>query len=518
MNKKAFLSILCGFAGLALISFKTTYIVQERWKAPAEADTLKSPFAFTPQVIREGETLFNTYCVSCHGKSGFGDGSPGKFKINPANFHSKAVADQTDGALFWKMSTGRGISMPSYGAVFSEAQRWQLVSYVRQFSKGGTAEAPPAPAASLVLSKFKIDAKLPGQYFALPAKVSNAFKSEVLTFMVDTVAKGMSRPWSMVFLPDNRALIAQRDGKLLQVKNGKLQADPIGGNVPKGLRDLKLHPQFAKNKLLYISYYIDPVKPDGGYTVLMRAKLEGDKLVDEQILYKAGPFKGNGEWYGSKMAFDSKGYLYFTVPIKGGRSNAQDLSVTDAKTMRFNDDGTIPKDNPFVNTPKALPEIYTYGHRVNEGLAMDPKTGKVYSTEFGELGGDELNVLSSGRNYGWPMASYSLEYKGSVLSKTPLLEGTEPPVHHFAIAPSDVDFIYGDRYPGWNGSVVIGGLAAKMVLRSEVKNNVFVHDERLLENIGRVRDVKVAPDKFLYVLTEDTGLMVRLIPLKQVTK
>lgn len=517
MNKRALFSLLFGLTTLVFISFKTTYIIQERWVAPPEADSLKSPFAFTPEVIREGETLFNTYCVSCHGKNGYGDGSPGKFKKEPANFHSKEVSSQTNGALFWKMSNGRGISMPAYKDVFPEEKRWQLVAYIRQFSKNGTSEAPPKTVASLPVANYKIPANLPSQYFAIPSKVSNVTSSEEQLFMVDTVAKGMARPWSMAFMPDNRVLIAQRDGKLLQVKNGQMQVNPIGGNVPKGLRDVELHPQFAKNKLIYMSYYIDPVKPDGGYTVLMRAKLEGDKIVDEKILYKAGPFRYNGEWYGSKIVFDAKGYLYFTIPIKGERVNAQDLSVPDAKTMRFNDDGTIPADNPFVKTPKALPEIYTYGHRVHEGLARDPKTGNILSTEFGELGGDELNVLTAGSNYGWPLATYSLEYAGGPIAG-PFHEGTVPPIHHFAIAPSDVDVVYGDRYPKWDGNIFIGGLAAKLVLRSVFKDNKFVHDERLLENIGRVRDVKYGPDKFLYVLAEDTGLMVRLIPLNQIKK
>ncbi len=511
MNKKVLISVAFGFAAIVFISFKTKYPVQETWKAPAEADTIKSPFAFTPQVIREGEKLFNSYCVSCHGKNGLGDGSPGKFTPPPANFHSKRVVDQTEGALFWKLTNGRGISMPSYKAIFTEEQRWHLIAYVRQLPKQGSGENPNIVKD---ISKYRIDARSAGTYFPLPDKVTNVSRSETLYYMVDTVVKGLTRPWSMVFLPDSRLLIAQRDGKLVQMTAGK--PDGVIENTLKGLRDVKLHPDFRKNKLIYLSYYIDPVTRGGlGQVRLVRARLEGKKLIDTTTLYRAGPFRGNGEWYGNKIAFDKKGFLYFTIPLKGDRKNAQDLSKQDGKTMRFNDDGTIPADNPFVNTPNALPEIYTYGHRVHEGLATDPRTGQIFSTEFGELGGDELNEIKSGANFGWPIVSFGLEYNGSIISDSPFKEGMEPPLHHYAVAPGDVAILYSDRYPAWNGNVFISGLAAKLVHRAVFKNNAFSHDERLLENIGRVRDVKVGPDNFLYALTEDNGLIVRLVPVKQ---
>ncbi len=511
MNKKVLVSIVCGFGAIVFISFRTTHQVQEPWKAPAAADSIKSPFAFTPQVIREGEKLFSVYCVSCHGKNGLGDGSPGKFTPPPANFHSKRVADQTDGALFWKLTNGRGRSMPSYKAVFSDEQRWQLIAYVRQFAK-----QPAVGNPNLVkeISSYRIDAKTAGNYFPLPKKVTNAYRSEEQYYMTDTVVKGLTRPWSMVFLPDNRLLIAQRDGKLVQVKGG--QTIGVIENTMTGLRDVKVHPDFDKNKLVYLSYYIDPKTKGGpGQALLVRARLEGNQLLDTVILYRAGPFRGDGEWYGNKIAFDKKGYLYFTSPIKSDRKNAQDLSKQDGKTMRFNDDGSIPKDNPFVNTPNALPEIYTYGHRVHEGLTTDPITGRIFSTEFGELGGDELNEIKSGANFGWPVVSFSLEYTGAIISSSPFKEGIEPPLHHYAVAPGDVAILHSDRYPGWNGNVFIAGLASKSVYRSVFKKDVFTHDEQLLENIGRVRDVKVAPDGFLYVLTEDTGMIVRVLPVKK---
>ena len=513
MNKKAFIILLGSVGTLLFISFKGNFPLQESWKAPDSADTIKSPFPFTPQVIREGEKLYNTLCVSCHGTNGLGDGQPGRFKIQPANFHSKVVSDQKDGAIFWKLSNGKG-NMPGYGLALSEEKRWQLIAYVRQFVKqdlNATVSKPVLP-----LKNYSIEKNLSGRFFPLPVKVSNVYSSEDQLFMVDTVAKDLIRPYSIVFMPDNSVLIAERSGKLLRFKDGKVQANPIGGNVPTSLRDVKLHPNFEKNRVIYFSYFIEPTSPGTGYTALMRGKLIGDKFVEEKMIYKAGPFKRNGDWFGSKIGFDDKGFLYFTVGIHSDRMNSQNLSAPDGKTMRLNDDGSVPKDNPFLNTSGALPEIYSYGHRMHQGFRRDPKTGRIFFVEFGELAGDELNILKAGANYGWPLATYSLEYNGSLISESPFKEGTEPPIHHYAIAPSELDFVYGTTYPKWDGNIFIGGLATKKLYRVVMKNDKFVHDEALLHNLGRIRDVKYGPDQMLYVMTEDTGVLVRLVPINKI--
>jgi aldose sugar dehydrogenase len=513
MNKKAFIILLGSVGTLLFISFKANFPLQEPWKAPDSADTIKSPFPFTPQVIREGEKLYNTLCVSCHGTNGLGDGQPGRYKIQPANFHNKQVTDQKDGAIFWKLSNGKG-NMPGYGLALSEEKRWQLIAYVRQFAKQDLSATVSRPV--LPLKNYSIEKNASGRYFPLPTKVTNVYNSEDQLFMVDTVAKNLVRPWSIVFMPDNSVLIAERSGKLLRVRDGKIQADPISGNVPTSLRDVKLHPEFEKNKLIYFSYYIEPTTPGTGYTALMRGKLIGDKFVEEKMLYKAGPFKRNGDWFGSKIGFDNQGYLYFTVGIHSDRMNSQSLSAYDGKTMRFHDDGSIPKDNPFLNTPGALPEIYSYGHRMHQGFRRDPKTGRIFFVEFGELAGDELNILKPGANYGWPLATHSLEYNGSLISESPFKEGTEPPIHHYAVAPSDLDFVYGTSYPKWDGNIFIGGLATKKLYRVVMKDDKFVHDEAMLHNLGRIRDVKYGPDQLLYVMTEDTGILVRLVPLNKI--
>ena len=371
MNNRA-VFLFCCFSALVLLSFKSNDHLQEHWKAPESADTIKSPFSFTPSFIREGEKLYTTLCVTCHGQNGLGDGQPGRYKIEPANFHKKQFTDQKDGAIFWKLSNGKGI-MPAYGVALSEEKRWQLLAYIRQFSKQNLDLS--AKKVVVPLKNYTINRAIPSPYFPLPAKVSNAIATEELVLMVDTVAKGLKRAWSMTFLPDQTVLIAERSGKILRMKGGKL-LDTLTGNIPSSLRDIKLHPDFKTNKQIYLSYYIEPIKAKGtgGYTALMTAKLQGNKLIEEKTIYKAGPFKNNGDWFGSKIGFD-KGYLFFSIGIHSPRNNAQSLSAFDGKTMRLNYDGTIPKDNPFVNTPGALPEIYSYGHRMNQGMRGVPKSG-----------------------------------------------------------------------------------------------------------------------------------------------
>lgn len=507
---------------LGFWSFKRGESLQEPWKAPKSADTLKNPYqakwgenTMSPLILRETQQLYNTYCATCHGRNGAGDGNLGAdLKIKPANFHSDRVKEQKDGALFWKLSYGRG-EMPAYRESFTDQQRWQLVTYIRQMSDSRLKVPGVLKFDNADLSEYRIRPGVRSEYFAVPSRVSNLIHSEALSFMVDTVVTGLKRAWSMAFLPDASMLIAERSGNLLRVRNGKTDVKHVQGNIPVELRDIKLHPDFSKNKLVYLSYYILPAKPEGGYTALMRGKLEGDRLIDEEKIYQAGPFNQGAFWYGSKIAFDKENYLFFTVGISGDRKNAQDLSNHAGKTMRLKDDGSLPDDNPFMNVGGALPEIYSYGHRMHEGLLYSKSLSKLFSTEFGELGGDELNEIKPGANYGWPEVTFSLEYSGLAISADSVRSDIEPPLQHWKFAPSDLDMVSGENYREWDGNLFIGGLADQEVLRVVMTDGKVSHDERLLENIGRVRDVKFGPDKLLYVLTEDSGIIIRLIPVQR---
>lgn len=522
MNKNnIFISVLFS-STVVLVLLLSLKPVQEPWKAPAWTDGLKSTFRQNPNTLVQGKELYIQYCQSCHGDTGYGNGVlGGELSVKPANFHLPLVSDQKDGALFWKLSEGRG-SMPSYKESLSAEKRWQLVSYIRQLVSEKNVRTVLTPKNLLPVSDFNIESRLKSKYFPIPGKVINAISSEELVFMVDTVVSGLQRPWSMAFLPDNRVLITERSGNLRIVKDGKLAANSVTGNVPKGLRDLKLHPQFSRNGLIYLSYYIEPKKPEGGYTVLMRAKLTGNHFSNEKILYKAGPFKEGGETFGSRIAFDKYGFLYFTV---GQRTiddrhrwkTVQDKTNPSGKVMRFKDDGTIPNDNPFVDSLKVLPEIYTYGHRQPQGLIRHPVTGEIWETEHGEMGGSELNLLKSGGNYGWPDVTFSRNYDGTLISGDTIRAGIEAPVHHWtpSIAPSDFDFVFSNIYPKWKGNLFIGAMVHKRLNRTVFNNGKPAHDEILLENIGRIRDVKVPSDGFIYLIIEDTGHIVRLVPLKK---
>lgn len=362
--------------------------------------------------------------------------------------------------------------------------------------------------------------KVETTFFQAPSHPLESIQSGSQSFSIDTVVNGLDAPYSMVFLPDKSVLITEREGKLRVVRDGQLLSESIGGNVPKGLRDIVLHPLYEENGWIYISYYIDPTEDDGGYTVLMRAKLKDNRLTDDEILYRTGPFKENGVWYGSTIAFDSNGYLFFTVGQRGiGKLHrwltAQDLSLSSGKIMRFNDDGSIPEDNPFIDTLDALPEIYSYGHRQPQGLTLHPLTKELWSHEHGENGGDELNILKAGANYGWPEVTFSTNYDNTPISKDTIREGIETPVHYWtpAISPLSMTFIHGERYEGWEGDLFVGSGIQRMLNRSAMKDGKVVKDEILLKDIGRVRDVKIAPDRYLYVLTEDTGLIVRILPV-----
>ena len=526
MNRKT------GFIQLIIIGllFTNSMFSQETgWRVPSWADTAVRPFAVTSAVLQDGKKLYSTFCVACHGKNGNGEGAPGMtFEVQPANFHNKVVMQQKDGTLFWKISKGYG-GMPAFANALTADQRWKVVAYLREFSKDKNGKPRPVFDNMMTASGYSTDPSFSSPYFPVPQKITNVIRSQTLSFMVDTVAQGFKLPWSFAFLPDQKTvLVAERSGKLVIVRNGKKQTEAVKGPVPPSLREIKLHPQFESNHLVYLSYYIEPTsekdstKPFSGYAVVMRAKLQGDTLSDTTTIYKAGPFKENGFWYGNKIAFDKEGYLYISI---GQRTimnmhkwnTAQDKSVVSGKVIRLNDDGTVPKNNPFVDSAGALPEIYTLGHRQPEGLVYNSQTGQLWETEHGENGGCELNLLGSGKNYGWPKATFSINYDGTIISNDTVLAGMELPAHYWkpALAPSGMDFVAGDHYPGWEGNLIIGSLVQKRLNRTIMDGDKVTGDEKLIQGIGRVRDVAIGPDKFIYALTEDTGLLIRILPVKK---
>jgi glucose/arabinose dehydrogenase len=341
------------------------------------------------------------------------------------------------------------------------------------------------------------------------------------------VTKGLNQPWSMAFLPDGGILVTERPGRLRIVRNGVLDPNPIAG-VPKvqaqglaGLMDLALHPRFSENKLVYFTYHKPPPEGTGaGIITLARGRWDGTALVEVRDVFSAIP-NGNA----SRIIFGKDGMVYMTVGVGDPpqAARAQDPNDLAGKVLRLRDDGTVPPDNPFVNRPGYRPEIYTMGHRNALGLAVQPDTGAIWECEDGPNGGDEINVLQPGKNYGWPVVSFGRFYLGPRVTEKPWQEGMEQPLVFWvpAIAISGMTFYTGDKFPTWKNNVFVGGMRQGEVPRSGHLERIDfndkweeLHRESMLRELQqRIRDVRQGPDGFLYVLTaENDGALMRIEP------
>jgi glucose/arabinose dehydrogenase len=345
---------------------------------------------------------------------------------------------------------------------------------------------------------------------------------------VVVVARGLSHPWSLAFLPDGNMLVTERPGRLRMVRGGVLDAQPVGG-VPKvyterlsGLMDVALHPRFAENKLIYLSYS-KPGENNLMTTAVARGRFDGGVLSDVRDIFVAEPWKDAPSGSGSRIAFGRDGTLYVTTGAVNGTS-AQDPNTHHGKVLRLRDDGTVPPDNPFVGRAGYKPEVYSLGHRNALGLMVHPETGAVWENENGPNGGDEINIILPGRNYGWPVVSHGRTYEGPRVSDTPWWkEGIEMPVVFWvpSIAISGMAAYTGDRFPAWKGNVFVGGMRTGEIpgtghLERIVFNGKFeeLRRESLLTELRqRIRDVRQGPDGFLYLLTdEDPGALLRIEP------
>lgn len=352
-------------------------------------------------------------------------------------------------------------------------------------------------------------------------------ESEQLTFRVDTVATDLEIPWGMAFLPNGDILVTERKGTLRLIQDGQLHPDPIG-NVPEvrakgqgGLFDLELHPNYAENGWIYISF-ASTAKPgeegEGANTELVRAKLKDHSLVEIESIFKASPNYKKTQHFGARIEFDRQGYLYLSVGDRGGRDEVQTRANYRGRVLRFHDDGSIPKDNPFITDPTAKPEIFSYGHRNPQGMSMNPLTGDIWEHEHGPQGGDEVNIIKGGNNYGWPVISYGINYDNSILTEEFAREGMEQPVLYWkpSIAPCGMDFVESDLYgPAWKNNLLVGSMKFQYLNRCEVQDNRIIHQEKLLEGMGRVRVVRQAPDGYIYVGLEGPGRVVKLVPVTE---
>jgi aldose sugar dehydrogenase len=347
-----------------------------------------------------------------------------------------------------------------------------------------------------------------------------AIRSDQATFRVVPVATGLEHPWGMAFLPGEDVLITERAGRLRIVREGQLVAEPIEGVPPVyasgqgGLLDVALDPEFVSNRVIYISYAA--VGDGGNSTRVARATLGEGRLDDLEVIFKAEPLVSSSKHFGSRLAFDAQGHLLITVGERGQPDRAQDLGDQNGSLIRLHPDGSVPQGNPFVGVAGARPEIFSYGHRNAQGLAIHPETGIPWLHEHGARGGDEVNVVRPGVNYGWPVITYGIDYSGAPIGEGTHKEGMAQPLYYWvpSIAPSGMAFYDGEAFPEWRGDLFVGALRSELLARLELDGERVVAEERLLEGaLGRIRDVKVGPDGYLYLLTDESdGGLYRLEP------
>ena len=361
-----------------------------------------------------------------------------------------------------------------------------------------------------------------------PPSLPQTFFSGETPIRVVPVARGLSHPWSLAFLPDGSMLVTERDGRLRIIRNGALDPKPIDG-VPKvfarvlgGLLDVALHPQFAQNRIVYLAYS-KAGDNNLSTTALARGRFDGSALTDVKEIFVANTWSKSNTNYGGRIAFDRAGFLYMTIGERQEQQRAQDIKDHGGKVVRLRDDGSVPPDNPFVGKTGYQPEIYTLGHRSPQGLAMNPATGALWENEHGPLGGDELNILQPGKNYGWPLVTFGTDYDGTKISDATTRGDLESPFVYWvpSIAISGLTFYTGDRFPQWKGNVFVGAMFAGRSRGTGHIQRIVINETgrpinrepMLAELRQRIRDVRQGPDGLLYLLTdEDDGMVLRLEP------
>jgi glucose/arabinose dehydrogenase len=338
---------------------------------------------------------------------------------------------------------------------------------------------------------------------------SGVYESRDHKFSLERLQKIDGVLWSLDFMPDESVLVTERSGKLWHYHSGELSQikgiPEVWDHGQGGLMEVMLHPDYQNNKWIYLSYS-DGGVISGGMTKVVRGKLKDGNWVDEQTIYQA-PSKlyiNSGHHFGSRFVF-SEGYLYFSIGDRGRKAMSQDLGKPNGKIHRLHDDGRIPQDNPFVNTPGALATIWSYGHRNPQGMAIDPKTGIIWESEHGPRGGDEINFIERGLNYGWPEITYGMNYSGTPMTSETAREGMEQPSLYWvpSIAVSGIEFYNGQKFPKWQGKMLVAGMSSQELHLLSLDGTSVVDDEIILKNEGRIRDVGVAPDGSVYLLLNE---------------
>jgi aldose sugar dehydrogenase len=339
---------------------------------------------------------------------------------------------------------------------------------------------------------------------------------ESSSYTFETVIDGIEIPWGMAWLPDGTMLVTEKSGSLYHIKNKK---KTVIGSMPAvnsrgqgGLLDVAVHPDYSKNGWIYIAYAADG--PEGSNTIIIRAKFQNEVLTEIKEIYKTNLEKAFSRHFGCRIVFDNDGYLYFTVGERGNHDqNPQDITRDGGKVYRLHDDGRIPADNPFVGKPNAKEAIWSFGHRNQQGMIKNPITGEIWTHEHGPQGGDEINIIKKGANYGWPIITYGIDYDNSIISNLTKKEGMEQPLYYWvpSIAPSGMTFVSSDIYPAWKGHLLVGSLKFQYLELVKLKENKVIARQKIATDIGRLRNVAQGPDGYIYMGVEGKGI-IKIIP------
>ena len=397
------------------------------------------------------------------------------------------------------------MGMPAWGAALDEQQIRALVIYIRE------QQAEAGNAA--LMSRFDV--------------TDGVYKTKDHSYTLEELARTDGMLWSLDFLPDNSMLVTQRDGILWHIIDGeptRIENTPeVWADGQGGLLEVQLHPAFEQNGWIYLSFSettgVEDEGKTAGMTTVVRGRIVQDQWVDEEVLYRADEALhiATAFHFGSRFVFDN-GYLFFAIGDRGRQDQAQDLSLPNGKIHRIHDDGRIPDDNPFLDTPDALPTIWSYGHRNPQGMDRDPLTGALWATEHGPRGGDELNRVEKGKNYGWPVITYGMNYNGTPITSETHREGMEQPALYWvpSIAVAGMDFYEGSLFPLWQGKLLVSGMSSGELHLVTIENDAVTEDEILLKGKGRIRDVTSGPDGAIYLLLNSrdpkTGKVVRMMP------
>lgn len=453
-------------------------------------------FTIQRLIAQSGETVYKTYCAGCHGSQLQG------------NTAGKLI--KTD----WKFGRGRDaiIRNITFGIPTTEMIKWN-----------GTLKPEEINAvADYILAVQTVPP-------AADRPIPESLTTKDYVLKVDKlVTKGIRTPWGIEFVDTHRALISERSGGIRWLLDGVLDPQPVQG-IPKtyaqktgGFMDIALDPAYAKNGWVYLAFSqaVGNATDENalGMTKVVRARIKDHQWTDQQTLFEVPEnlmVTGGSRW-GSRFLFDKKGYLYFSIGDMGQGNDSQNPAKPTGKVFRINPDGTIPKDNPFVAQKGALPALYTLGNRNVQGIAQHPVTGDIWAVEHGPMGGDELNILKKGANYGWPVITYGVDYDGTIVSNLTQKEGMEQPVVQWtpSIAVCPAEFMTSTLFPKWKNNLLVGALAFEEIRRLVIENNKVTEQEVILKGVGRVRDLKTGPDGALYILLNNPDMVLRIRPGK----